>query len=157
MPWPEPGWTPVDPFPFAEAGRAFGGATRDPKFISLKYYKRPDGSLAALAHFGPTAMGAPGRSHGGATLTILDEALGAACWVAGHRVLTARLTADFRKGVPVPADLLVETSLGKARHRMITASGRLIDAEGVVYAEAEGRFLELGPEAHERIFGRRAE
>lgn len=154
MAWPEADWTPVDPFPFVEAGKAFGGATRDPKFVSLRYFRRPDGALVALASLGPTAMGAPGRAHGGATLTILDEALGAACWIAGHRVLTARLTADFRKGVPVPSELLVETKLGAARHRLVPVEGRLIGADGTVYASAEGRFIQLSADAHAAVFGR---
>lgn len=154
MPWPEADWRPADPFPFDEAGRAFGGATRDPSFISLSYFQKPDGSLVAVAGFGPKAMGAPGRAHGGATLAVLDEALGAACWMAGRRVLTARLSAEFRQGVPVPSSLLVETQVGPARHRVVPATGRLVGADGVVYASAEGRFLELGPETHARIFGR---
>lgn len=154
MAWPEPDWTPVDPFPFADARGAFGGATRDPKFVSLRYFRRPDGALIALARLGPTALGAPGRAHGGATLTILDEALGAACWLAGHRVLTARLTADFRKGVPVPSELLVETKLGALRHKLVPVEGRLVGPDGTVYATAEGRFLVLSAEAQASIFGR---
>jgi acyl-coenzyme A thioesterase PaaI-like protein len=149
-PWPEPGWIAVEPFPSAEAGRAFTGE-RQRQFLSLRYFKRPDGSLAAVASFGPLSEGAPGRAHGGAILTALDEALGAAAWHAGHRVLTARLSTDFRLSVPLGAELLVETRLLGRRHRAVDLEGRLVDAEGRVYANAEGRFIEPPADAAKRL------
>ena len=91
-PWPLPGWEAVQPFPFAEARGAFAGMTGTEGRIVLKYYKRHDGSLVATARFGELSEGAPGLVHGGAILTALDEALGAAAWLAGRPVMTARLT-----------------------------------------------------------------
>ena len=82
-------------------------------------------------------------AHGGSILSALDEALGAAAWRAGHKVLTARLTTHFRKGVPLGAELLVETKLLDARLRSVELEGRLVDREGVVYAEADGLFIVL--------------
>jgi acyl-coenzyme A thioesterase PaaI-like protein len=153
MPWPEPDWTPVEPFPFAAAARPFTGMARDRKVLSLRYFKRPDGSLVGLANFGPGAEGAPGQAHGGAILTALDEALGAAAWAAGHKVLTARLSTEFRRPVPVGAELLAETTLRARRHRIVFVEGRLIGADGTVYASADGRFMELDPADQRRIFG----
>ncbi len=153
VPWPEPGWTHVEPFPSVEAGRAFTGE-RQRQFLTLRYYKRPDGSLAAVASFGPLSEGAPGRAHGGAILTALDEALGAAAWNAGHRVLTARLTTEFRRSVPLGAKLLVETRLAGARLRIADLEGRLIDGEGLVYAVAWGRFMEPPPDVAAKLFGK---
>ena len=138
--WPQPDWKPAQPFPTPEAGRAFGGQ-RLPGFLLLKYFQRPDGSFVAVASFGPASEGAPGLAHGGSILSALDEALGAAAWNAGHKVLTARLTTEFRRGVPIGAELLVETRLVAARHRIVDLEGRLIDREGTVYAEADGRFI----------------
>ena len=150
--WPLPGWAEIEPFPFAEASRAFRGE-RQQKFVSLRYFRRADGVLVALAAFGPQSEGAPGRAHGGVVLTALDEALGAAAWIAGHRVLTARLATEFRKGVPIGAELLVETSLLGKRHRLVQVEGTLLGPDGEVYARAEGRFIELGAAAQKSIFG----
>ena len=110
-PWPLPDWEAVQPFPFAAARGAFAGMTGTEGRIVLKYFRRPDGSLVATARFGDLSEGAPGLVHGGAILTALDEALGAAAWLAGRPVMTARLTTEFRKGVPLGAVMLVETRL----------------------------------------------
>jgi len=155
-PWPLPGWEAVQPFPFAEARGAFAGMTATEDRIVLKYYRRHDGSLVATARFGPLSEGAPGSVHGGAILTALDEALGAAAWLADRPVMTTRLTTEFRKVVPVGATMLVETRLIRERHRLVLVEGTLSGADNVVYAYADGRFMVLGDAEQRRILGRAA-
>lgn len=108
-----------------------------------------------MASFGPQSEGAPGQAHGGAILTALDEALGAAAWNAGYRVLTARLSTEFRRAVPVGSELLVETCLRARRLRLVCLEGRLLGPEGELYAAAEGRFIELEEVEQRRLFGPR--
>src|SRR5581483_3148804 len=100
-------WQPVEPFPFAAARKTFTGPTAKKDLVKLRYFKKPDGSLVGVAEFGPLSEGAPGHVHGGMILTVLDEALGAAAWVAGHHAMTVHLETQFRASVPVNADLLV--------------------------------------------------
>lgn len=154
--WPLPDWEAVQPFPFATARGAFAGMTSTEDRIVLKYYRRHDGSLVATARFGPCSEGAPGLVHGGAILTALDEALGAAAWLAGHPVMTARLTTEFRKGVPLGATLLVETRLIRERHRIVILEGTLSDKDHNVYAYADGRFMVLADADQRRILGQTA-
>ncbi|MDE2039927.1 MAG: PaaI family thioesterase [Elusimicrobia bacterium] len=151
-PWPGAGWKRLEPFPFAEAG-PFTGVSRDPEALGLSYYRRPDGSFVALALFGAHCEGAPGQAHGGSILTALDEALGAAAWNAGFSVLTARLTTQFRRPVPLGSLMLVETELRGRRLRLVRAAGRLLGADGRVYASAEGSFFELDQTGRRRLFG----
>lgn len=151
--WPLPDWRPVQPFPFAEAHRPFTGITRDQGMLSLEYYAEGDGHLVAIAKFGPRSEGAPGQAHGGAILTALDETLGAAAWHSGARVLTARLSTEFRRPVPVGAELLVRTQIQMRRMRMVFVDGELVGPEGILYAAAAGRFIELDEAADQRIFG----
>ena len=73
--WPLPGWRPVQPFPFAEARRAFTGPASAQAPVRIAYYQRPDRSLAAVARFQPVCEGAPGHAHGGAVLTVLAVSL----------------------------------------------------------------------------------
>lgn len=155
-PWPLPGWEAVQPFPFAEARGAFAGMTGTEDRIVLKYYRRHDDSLAATARFGPLSEGAPGTVHGGAILTALDEALGAAAWLAGRPVMTTRLTTEFRKVVPVGATMLVETRLIRERHRLVLVEGTLSGPDHIVYAYADGRFMVLNDLDQKRILGRAA-
>jgi len=153
--WPEADWTPVQPFPFAAARGAFAGLTADEGRLELVYYKRPeDGALVAVADFGPRAEGAPGLVHGGMILTVLDEALGAAAWVAGHPSLTVRLDTEFRLSVPLGTRCLVETRVSASRHRLMDVEGTLRCAEKKVYAAAKGRFMRLDGAAYEELFGR---
>jgi acyl-coenzyme A thioesterase PaaI-like protein len=154
--WPEADWTPVQPFPFAAARGAFAGMTTSEGRIFIRYYRRPDGCLVATAEFGSLSEGAPGLVHGGAILTALDEALGAAAWLAGRRCMTARLTTEFRKGTPLGAELLVVTRIVASRRRLIDLTGELVGPDGTVFAAAHGRFMELEESQLKRIFGRAA-
>ena len=151
-----PDWEPVQPFPFAAARGAFTGMTDTEGRIVLRYFRRHDESLVATAKFGTLSEGAPGLVHGGAILTALDEALGAAAWLMGRPVMTARLTTEFRKGVPLGATMLVETRFIRERHRLVLLEGTMSGADGHMYAYAEGRFMVLSDEDQKRILGRAA-
>ena len=153
-PWPEPSWIEVEPFPFLEARLPFTGPTRKRDFISIRYFRRPEGALTAIAYFGPMSEGAPGQVHGGAVLTVLDEALGAAAWHAGHPVLTVRLNTEFRKPVATGVEVLVDISVGQKRHRLLSVEGKLVGHSGEVYAQAHGRFMELDEPSQRRLLGR---
>jgi len=151
---PGPGWAEAHPFPFEAARRSFTGAGESKGLIEVRYYLREeDRLLAATVLFGPRAEGAPRRVHGGAVLAVLDEAMGAAAWIAGHPVVTVRLEAAFRKGVPLSTGLLVETRLERADRRIVRVAGRLVDPEGTLYAEARGAFMRLTGAGLGKVFG----
>jgi acyl-coenzyme A thioesterase PaaI-like protein len=152
--FPGKGWTPIMPFAFVAGQKSDKGPTSGGDLVGLDYYRRPDASLAAVATFGRGSEGAPGQAHGGMILTVLDEALGAAAWHAGHPVLTVRLSAEFRVSVPVRARMLVETRISAVRRRKVYVEGALLGADGRRYASAHGEFLVLGEAAQRRIFGR---
>lgn len=143
----------VRPFPFGAARRTFTGVTLENQRIRIRYLRADGGELSAEVWFGPDSEGAPGLVHGGAVLTVLDEAMGAACWLRSIPVLTARLNAVFRRGVPLEVPLAVETALGPARGRLSKVSGRLVGAGGTLYAEAEGSFIRLTEAQMKERFG----
>lgn len=151
--FPAPDWIPVEPFPFSVARKSFRGPTMDEAMVIVRYYRRPEGGMAAVASFGPMSEGAPGQVHGGMILTVMDEALGAAAWLEGHHVLTVRLSTEFRKSVPVRAQLLVETRIISARHRLVRVEGVLLGPDRTLYASSKGEFMDLNEEARRRIFG----
>lgn len=144
----------VKPFPDKASRRSFTGDSLEAERIVLRYVTQGrGGALLAQVRFGLGSEGAPKRVHGGAVLTVLDEAMGAACWVKGMPVLTARLSAAFRRGVPLEADLTVETAIVRETARLIFVTGRLVDGIGGLYAEAEGSFARLRAEQVRATFG----
>jgi acyl-coenzyme A thioesterase PaaI-like protein len=115
--------------------------------IRIEYFRRPDHNhLYALAWFGPRTEGPPHSVHGGATAAVLDEAMGAVCWMNNHRVVGARITINYAHMVPLGFDGRVEAWIDAVERRKITTRGRLSDVEGKIYAESEGLFIELPPE-----------
>jgi acyl-coenzyme A thioesterase PaaI-like protein len=144
---PEPGWTPIDPFRLEGGSGSF--VTGDPggNRLRVQYFLRAgDGRLVGRAWFGPGAQGPPGHAHGGAVAAVLDEAMGAAAWVAGHVAVAARLDTNFRRMLPLGSDATLEGWVERAEGRKIWTAGRLLDSQGEPFASAEGLFIELPPE-----------
>ena len=137
-----PGYVPIDPFP----GPPQSFVSGDPGGHRLRvaYFQREsDSALIARAWFGQGSEGPPGYAHGGSVAAVLDEAMGAAAWVAGQPSIAARIEVDFRSMVPLGLDANVEMSVEKIEGRKITTRARLLDADGRVLAESAGLFLRL--------------
>jgi uncharacterized protein (TIGR00369 family) len=83
-----------------------------------------------------------GIAHGGIVCTILDEVM---AWSLAHRDawgVTARMTVDFRRPVPIGVPLRGEGRLVRARRRLLDTEARLIDARsGEVLATAEALYV----------------
>jgi acyl-coenzyme A thioesterase PaaI-like protein len=128
-----------------QLGRSFlAGPHAAADILKVRWYVREsDEALVGKIWFGPGAQGPPGHAHGGSMAAVLDEALGSACWVAGHSVLAAELTTRFRKMLPLGEVVTAEASIGRVDGRKIYPEGRLIADDGTVYAEATGLFVEI--------------
>jgi len=94
-------------------------------------------------------QGFPGQAHGGAVATMLDEAMGWACYVQGILAMTAKFTLRFRDSVPLGEPLTVSGWVTRDRGRFIQLKSECRTAGGVPLAEAEGMFA--------RIQGKQAE
>jgi acyl-CoA thioesterase FadM len=62
--------------------------------------------------------------------------------------VAARLEVDFRAPVPLGATAVVEPTLDALDERKARVRGRLVGADGTVYAEALGVFVFLDVERH---------
>ena len=92
-------------------------------------------------------QGWDGVAHGGILCTILDEVMAWA--VIGRDVwgVTARMTVDFRRPVPVGRALRAEGTVTQAARRLFRTEGRILDAEtGEVLASSEGAYIAAPPE-----------
>jgi len=95
----------------------------------------------------PEFQGWEGIAHGGIVATILDEVMGWALAGADAWGYTAKMSIEYRRPVPVGARIRGEGRLVERRRRLLTLTGRLLDAEtGDVFATADATYV-AAPEA----------
>lgn len=112
--------------------------------LRVRYFRRQtDEAFVAKAWFGPRTEGPPGHAHGGSIAAVLDEAMGAAAWFAGHAVVAARLTVDFRAMLPLETVVLIETRLDRVEGRKVHLVSRMTDPGGTLISEGSGLFIKL--------------
>lgn len=152
-------WLPLADHPrgagiAAFAARSFLGAA-DPAQLVVRYLAAGGGvdtRLRVEATFGARAEGPPGHAHGGSMAAVLDEALGVAAWIAHRPAVAARLAVDFRAPIPLGTTASVEPVIVQADARKARVTGRLVGADGVVFAEADGVFVFVDPARHGGTF-----
>jgi uncharacterized protein (TIGR00369 family) len=97
-------------------------------------------------------MGWEGIAHGGIICAILDEVMAWAlvdedCWG-----VTARLSVDFRRPVPIGRRLRAEGRVIERRRRVIRTEAHLSDPEsGVLYATATATYVDAPPERKDEL------
>lgn len=131
-----------------QLGRSFlAGPHSDDDIVKLRWWVREgDGTLVGKIYFGAGAQGPPGHAHGGSMAAVLDEALGSACWVAGHSVVAAELTTSFRQMLPLGNVYSAEAWIEEVQGRKVHVRGHIIDDEAKIYAEGRGIFVVVGEE-----------
>lgn len=86
-------------------------------------------------------------AHGGIVSTILDEVMAWAVIGRGVLGVTARMTVDFRRPVPVGRALRAEGEVASASRRLFRTLGRIVDAEsGALLATSEGVYMAAPPD-----------
>ena len=81
-------------------------------------------------------------AHGGIVATILDEVMAWSLVDADNWGLTARLSVDFKRPVPLDRPIHAEGWITQARRRIVTTAGRIVDAEsGETLATAEATYV----------------
>ena len=143
----ELGWQPATPL--AELGpvRSFVSADSVGDRLVVRYFVRDhDRALVGKAWFGPAAEGPPGHAHGGSMAAVLDEALGAAAWMAGYPVLARTLTTEFVSMLPIGQVVVFEARIIAIEAGIVRIEGRISSIEGKPFATAEGVYVKLSPE-----------
>jgi acyl-CoA thioesterase FadM len=82
---------------------------------------------------------------------VLDEAMGLAAWVAGHRVVAARLEMDFKNMMPLGTVATMEVTIAGVEGRKVHMAGVLRALDGTVFAESRGLFIQLSAEKVEQL------
>lgn len=93
---------------------------------------------------GPNYAGGAGFAHGGIIAVLLDEAMGKLSKLTDERAVTAELSIEYKKPVPVDAEIVVagwqEEVKGRNRFRI----GEIRDVQGNLLARGRGRFVVVG-------------
>lgn len=143
---PEPGWTPVQPFPSLDAN-SFLVANPSGESVRIAYFRGPEpGVLYAKAWFGRETQGPPGHVHGGAMAAVLDEAMGGACWMNGHRTVAATISVSFLAMLKLETETTVESRIERVEGRKVYLRATMRAGERRV-AESDGLFVVLREEA----------
>ena len=150
------GATPLSPM-VAPSGRSWVLGQPGDERLRVAYFRREsDGALLGRVWFGPWTEGPPGHAHGGSMAAVLDDAIGKVGWLNGHRVVAGKLSVSFRKLLPIGTDAHLEAWVERVDGRKVFTRGRLTDAAGEAFAEAEGLFIEIGAEAVAKLAKRRS-
>ncbi len=109
--------------------------------LGVDFYCEPDGRVTGTGALGHEQEGPPGHVHGGVLSALLDEAMGAAAWCAGHPVLAANLNIDFRRPVPLGVEIQVVGRVESTEGRKVFASGLIVLPNEIIAAEGNGLFI----------------
>ena len=139
----------LDPNP---ANHCFGCGAANPAGMKLAFAldfdsRRTRGSFV----LGPNYAGGAGFAHGGIIAVVLDEAMGKLSKLSEEQAVTAELTVQYAKPVPVDREIRVEgwqeDEKGRSRFRV----AEIRDAEGNLLARGRGRFVTVDPARFARV------
>lgn len=87
-------------------------------------------------------QGPPRHVHGGASAALLDEAMGAAVWHAGNKVVAAKLEVEYRRALPLGVELYAWGELVEKHGRTLTTRGAIELPDGTVAVIGRGAYVE---------------
>jgi acyl-coenzyme A thioesterase PaaI-like protein len=95
--------------------------------------------------------GYKGILHGGIVSAILDEVMIKAVLAQGILCLTAKMEVKFKAPAPVVGQLSFQGRVQEHKGRIFKTVGSVQDDAGVVYAEAVGTYVAVGPEIAKQL------
>ncbi len=86
--------------------------------------------------------GPPGHIHGGVLASVLDEAMGAAAHMSGHRVVAVHLEFDYKLAVAIGAPVKLSAHVSSKHGRKIYTRAELRFADETIAVTGNGLFVE---------------
>jgi len=143
----EKGWTELKIPDTYGIGKSFITGDKNSDRIRVRYFKKDsDNSFIARIWFGPSTEGPPGFVHGGSMAAVLDEAMGASIWIKGYTAVSANLTVQYQKMLPLNTITTIEAKVTSIKGSKIITEGRIYDKTGTLYTKSEGLFINIPPE-----------
>lgn len=122
----------------------FGCGGANPHSMRLVFEQDDDAQrIRGAFRLSADYQGGTGFIHGGIIALVLDEAMGKVNRFRGVRAVTAELTIEYLKPVPVDEDLVIEAQEMEKNGRSLIHSGEIRNRSGQVLARGRGRFVIL--------------
>jgi uncharacterized protein (TIGR00369 family) len=134
----------------------FGCGGANPRGMQLTF-EQDDENRRIVGRFrlGPEYQGGAGFLHGGIIAVLLDEAMGKLGRFSDVRAVTAELTIEYLKPIPVEEEIVVEAHEVERNGRQLIHRGEIRNAAGVVLARGRGRFVVVNPERFQAQLGKK--
>ena len=117
----------------------------NPYSMKAQFYDMEDGSVISPITYKSVHQGFPQRVHGGLIVTVLDELACRANWHSGNYQLgvTTSFETKYKKPVPYDVELLGYGLVIEDKSRMFKTLAKLMDKDGVIYAEGIATYLKM--------------
>ena len=118
--------------------------------MGLVWQLSPENEVYSDHVFDLKQQGPPGCLHGGASAAVMDEVMGLTLWYSGLRVVTANLSVDYIKPVPLNQPVHIRASLTGKTEKRVLAEGRILLPDGSVAVAALGSYA-VAPKFFENV------
>lgn len=112
-----------------------------PVGMGMRFYGDGRGHVRGEIAIHTSKQGPPGYTHGGALIALLDEAMGAAAWNQGYRVVAVNLQFNLWLAVPLQTLVTVMGEVMRVEGRKVFCAGRILLPDETIAVAAEGLFV----------------
>ena len=124
----------------------FACGKNNPNSMRLRFtYDEEHNCFVCRFRLGKRYTGPPGHCHGGIIATILDEAMGKVNKLRHVVAMTAEITVNYLKPVPLDKPLRVESREVRAKGRRHIHRAEILNQKGEVLARSRGLFIAIDP------------
>lgn len=118
-------------------GACFVCGAENPRSIGLRWFEE-NGEIFAEFTFDEGQQGPPAHLHGGAAAAVLDEAMGAAVWAAGLRVVAVNLEINYKQPVPLGQNVTIRARTQERRERKVLTTSEILLPDGSTAVTGRG-------------------
>lgn len=126
----------------------FGCGANNPRGMKLTFEQDHEArKITGRFRFGPEYQGSNRVLHGGIIAVLLDEAMGKLNRFHDVRAVTAELSVEYLRPVPVDEDIIVEAEEVSREGRNLMRRGEIRNTAGEVLVRGKGRFVAISERA----------
>lgn len=114
----------------------------NPQSIGVEWFVNEDQSIYGKVRLSKAQQGPPELAHGGASAALLDEAMGAAVWQAGHIVVAVNLNVSYHHPIPLGEEVEIKGEVVGQEGKAVYTEGEIRLGDGRVAVSAQGTFVE---------------